>query len=83
MTLSHRDGSKTQSDDSRNPAPTGSLRCVPLKLSEGSGKALSTSDDQIPWASLECFQKTLATAAPLNTPAEIHSEMGHPLTFGK
>ncbi len=67
MTLSYPDGSKIQSDESHSQTPQGGLRCVPSKPSEESAKALSASNAQIPWATLERFPQTLATTVPLHT----------------
>ena len=81
MNLSYPDSSKIESDG---------LRCIPLKPPKESAKVLSTSNDQIPWATLERFPQTLAAAVPLHTISHKSSasrreslKLGHPLTFGK
>lgn len=55
-----------------------SFWCVPPKPSEESAKALSTSNDQIPWEVLEHFPQTLAAAAAL-----LHSLTLNPLPRGQ
>lgn len=79
MNLSYPDGSKIESEG---------LQCIPLKPSEESAKALSTSNDQIPWANLERFPQTLAAAVPFHTISHKSSasrreslKLGHPLTL--
>lgn len=58
-----------------------SFWCVPPKPSEESAKALSTSNDQIPWEVLEHFPQTLAAAAA--AAALLHSLILNPLPRGQ